>query len=260
MELKNYQACAKIELLENNLFKALSHQLHALNSCDSRKLDETIYISKYVYEKQALKSVVDNPLEEEQMSILDSSIENVKKQKIKTSGSKLLDCIQDFDLELDKFNFEAGSEEMCGTSTLEETSFDYALEDLSDTEGDEDDFNLSLTDSTLELSQIKDDESETESTLKINDLVSKRKLLKKEVSVDITGLNPEEVLVMYHANRILDYYFYEVEEEASVNAIDMLKTAMNFWVEHKFPIEELEKLLLKHINKLSYSLGLLLFW
>ena len=61
------------------------------------------------------------------------------------------------------------------------------------------------------------------------------------------------------AVKILDHYLRLQTEESHVGMKGVLQEAINLWLTHSLPLEQLEELLLTHMPRTVYPLALLLF-
>ncbi|XP_058799619.1 uncharacterized protein LOC131669061 isoform X2 [Phymastichus coffea] len=256
LELKNYQACAKIELLEHNFVEALTYQLKALKECDLaylKPLDDISYVESGDQDNDALK--MNSKLFEKQLerNFEDTLIESVNKQKLKMPVSKSLDSFHTLEQELHTFDDQGGSEDL-----FEDTKFSGVpiTEEPYDTDNKEDrDSPLTSTEDITSHEEIDENSLCSE----YNKLSLGTSLEKRSNYVNENILSSQDLLVMQHAVNIVDFYLHEVEDDACIPMYEMAAVAVNFWVENKFPIEELEKVFKKYMSKIYYALGLLLF-
>ncbi|XP_014210897.1 uncharacterized protein LOC106641130 [Copidosoma floridanum] len=251
-DIKNYQACAKIELLDRNLVEALIYQLRALKECNPDNLETFFNGMRDEYDVDNYKNdqAQDNSKLFEkhvEWNLMENLLESVKKQKIKMPCSKSLDSFQTIEQELHNFDCQGGSEEMFDdlksdpNSESVEMALDQSLEN-----GNKEDEDSSLS------SDINEEMNDNES-------IPVENYDKPGKSILENALSSHELVVMQHAINIVDFYLNEVEEDAYVPMYEVSATAINFWVENKFPIETLEKIFDKYLDKIFYSLGLLLF-
>lgn len=252
VELKYYQACAKLELLEHNFVEALSYQLKALKECDPVNLENfSNGVDNVALDDDDLHQE-NNKLFEKQLErhLVDTLIETVEKQKMKMPASKSLDSFQILEQELHTFDCQGGSEELFEDSKCEDEPIESGLD--SDNKGSKDNSLSSIENSTSQ--EEMDNENSSSSNYD--------KLNSHKLSVDKDNdkfLSHQELLVMQHAINIIDFYLCEVADDSYVPMQKMSAIAINFWVDNKFPVKELEKVFEKHIKKIYYSLGLLLY-
>ncbi|XP_031777146.1 uncharacterized protein LOC100677930 isoform X2 [Nasonia vitripennis] len=259
IELKNYQACAKLELLEHNFVESLVYQFKALKECDPANMEtfsnglSTESLAEDAKGNDVLQE--NNKLFEKHMerNLVDTLMESVKRQKMKMPVSKSLDSFQVIEQELHTFDCQGGSEEMFEDSKYEGMSIEMALED-----DNKEDRSSPLSSAENSISR---EEADNENSLctNYNKMSLNNSMEARSQCANGNALSRQELLVMRHAVNIVDFYLYEVEEDAYVPTYEIAATAINFWVENKFAIEELEKVFDKYIKKVFYALGLLLF-
>ncbi|XP_033611768.1 uncharacterized protein LOC111875606 isoform X4 [Cryptotermes secundus] len=61
------------------------------------------------------------------------------------------------------------------------------------------------------------------------------------------------------AAAVVEYYVSVMEEDSHAMMSRLLQQGIEFWLSHSLPVDHLENLLLKHMSKFFYPLGLLLF-
>ncbi|KAG8235980.1 hypothetical protein J437_LFUL015134 [Ladona fulva] len=71
-------------------------------------------------------------------------------------------------------------------------------------------------------------------------------------------LKPEEELAC-RASLVVEHYASLLEEEGHLMIRRLLEQGINFWLAHSLPLSCLETLLIKHMSKFFYPLGLMLF-
>lgn len=257
-EVKNYQACAKLELLDRNLVESLIYQFKALKECNPENLETICDDSKDKEHKKNRSIKVDDNQENSKLfekhverNLVENLLESVKKEKIKMPGSKSVDSFKMIEQELHNFDCQGGSEEMFDDLKSEpnsesvEMTVDTSME--NGVKEKDDDSSLSSSD------DLKDDVGDLDESNKTVNLIESSK------TSDDLSLNKHELTLMLHAVNIVDFYLNEVENDAYVPIYEISATAINFWVENKFAIEQLEQVFEKYLDKIFYSLGLLLF-
>ncbi|XP_063216868.1 uncharacterized protein LOC134527844 isoform X2 [Bacillus rossius redtenbacheri] len=65
--------------------------------------------------------------------------------------------------------------------------------------------------------------------------------------------------LMQQASVIVEYYVSVMEEDSHAMMNKLLHKGIEFWLQHSLPMDSLENLLLKHMSKFFYPLGLLMF-
>ncbi|XP_011499761.1 PREDICTED: uncharacterized protein LOC105363708 [Ceratosolen solmsi marchali] len=265
IEVKNYQACAKIELLEHNFVEALTYQFKALKECDLTSLESSSNVNSYA--ENSSENLKDNNsiLQENsklfekhvEQNLVDTMIESVEKQKIKMPGSKSLDSFQTIEQELHTFDCQGGSEDLFDDCKYENMSLDMTAQETLQNNNKE---NRESPLSSLENSISQEDTYNDNSLLtNYNALDFNQSSTANSKRAKGFTLNNQELIMMQQAVNIVDFYLYEIEEDAYVPVYEMSAICVNFWLENKFPIEELEKVFYKYMKKIFYSLGLLLF-
>lgn len=255
--MKYYQACAKLELLENNYVEALFYQLKALKECNPSNLESLSngISSENIEPDDDDLHQENNKLFEKQLErhLVDTLIETVEKQKMKMPVSKSLDSFQILDQELHTFDCQGGSEELFEDSKCEDEPVDSGLENHNRESKDS-----SLTSAENSTSQEEMD-NENSSSSYYNKLNSDKLSAENDSRVNKKLMKHQESIVMQHAVNLIDFYLHKVGDDAYVLMQKMLATAINFWIENKYAVKELEKVFEKHIKKIYYSLGLLLY-
>ncbi|KAJ8687906.1 hypothetical protein QAD02_023701, partial [Eretmocerus hayati] len=248
-ELKNYQARAKLQLLEHNFVEAMADQLKALTECDTEFLENLSISPSNEIEPQVVENQDANQENSElferhlEKNVVETLIESVEKQKMKMPVSKSLDSFQLLEQELHTFDCQGGSEELFEDVDREADEKPFQHHDEND------------PDSHFSSDEVSEDTS-TENV--DNSLSNSGPRLIKEIPNEM-NFNQSDLIVMQHAVNIVDFYFYEVEEDANSSINELVGIAINFWKMNNFPIRELEKVFEKHLDKLFYSIGLLLF-
>lgn len=221
-----------------------------------------------LFDKQVVKNLVDS-LEECET-----------KKKIKMSTSRSLDSFEVFDQELHTFDCQGGSEELCEDTKSEDISLDLT-EDAFDNESEESEKNIS--DHHENLNRIREIASApwnrnnfgtvpTMSNGRPKNIVifeetvlSRRTAVFAEGSAELGHIGDSITNnaindMVSDATNIVIFYITEIDEGAHSTMRQILQSALEFWIEHCLSMQKLEKVLLEHINKLYYPLGLLLFW
>ncbi|XP_014238652.1 uncharacterized protein LOC106660234 [Trichogramma pretiosum] len=236
-ELKKYQACAKLDLIERNMIESMTNQLRALkesdpdqlvnidenSSPDDKKINEQLEVNNMLFEKHVERNVVD---------IL---IESAEKEKIKMPVSKSLDSFRILEEELHTFDCQGGSEEMFDADKKE-------ILDLDCSQLSNNDLESSIENVTLTGDDFKD--SSHNDSSKINETIC---------------MDEKETLKMQYAMNIVDFYLSEVEEEQYMTIYDITGLAINFWVENRLDVKDLEKVFIKYMKKIYYPLALLIY-
>ncbi|XP_021913956.1 uncharacterized protein LOC110827029 isoform X3 [Zootermopsis nevadensis] len=75
---------------------------------------------------------------------------------------------------------------------------------------------------------------------------------------EVTG-NTACVDLVGQAASVVEYYVSMMEEDSHAMMSRLLEQGIEFWLSHSLPVDHLENLLLKHMSKFFYPLGLLLF-
>lgn len=256
IELKYYQACAKLELLEHKFVEALSYQLKALKECDPRNLES--FSNGLMFEKNLQDDdshQKNNKLFEKQLErhLVDTLVETVEKQKMKMPASKSLDSFQILEQDLHTFDCQGGSEDLFEDSKCEDEAAETCLEN----DNNESKYSSSLSVENSTSQEEVDNENSSSSNYDRSN--SHKSSLQTELTANNKILNHDEQVVLQHAIKIVDFYFCEVADDSYKSMERMSETAINFWVQNKFPVKELEKVFEKHMKKIYYSLGLLMF-
>lgn len=285
IQLGNWQAASKISLLERNFTDALSYQLKMLNTLDL-KIHK---VSSTCDRNDSFDTVVDEtpPMSDEQnhqikentklfdrhmeKNLVDTLEESEERYKMKMSASRSLDSFESVEQqELHTFDCQGGSEELCEDSKSDDISLDIT-EDALDSVDEEQMRNNGkrmVQDSLsklVNLSRLKESDNETGNTDVLTQIESSA-----EKNLDLTNRNivpvvteakgNQENTVVNEATSIVEFYVNEIEDESHAMMREVLQIAIEFWIKHNLPIENLENVLLRHMSKFFYPLGLLLFW
>lgn len=222
LELQNYQAAAKLALLENNYSSSLTHQLMAVKHCcrSATNLEDNIKLLDQQIEKNLI-----------------NSLEKYENKMKKMPASKSLDSFHQHHME-DFVEFEGGVEELYENSRPDDMSVDL-------TEDSEDEKQLAKEDKEprkLYLRSI---------TPNNHDLAT--------VS-DVSADSQNRSNVTRRALEVVQFYINEVDDDSHPVMRDILHLTLEFWMENHLPIEHLENVFLNNMKKLFYPLGMLLFW
>ena len=182
-------------------------------------------------EKQSINksSTFDNLNDESQLfneqveeDLFNTFEESISKSKLKMSTSKSMDTFSLTEHELHTFDCQGGSEEM----------YEQTHDEVSD--------HLTMTNTIFD--GELDSESESE-------------------SVNNDGFMTTACIdTIKTAMSIVEFYINEIKNLNHTIMCDVLLNAINIWVDHHLPLKFLEKVFLKHLDKVFYPLGLLLFW
>ncbi|XP_066992544.2 uncharacterized protein ca [Anabrus simplex] len=96
--------------------------------------------------------------------------------------------------------------------------------------------------------------SEDQCTVYSNSLGEDHKNPNIEVKTSVEGRR-----LVAHASVVVEYYVSVMEEDSHTMMSQLLQQGFEFWLSHSLPVDRLENLLLKHMPKFFYPLGLLLF-
>ncbi|KAH0535397.1 uncharacterized protein LOC123267719 [Cotesia glomerata] len=235
-ELGNYQARSKLALLEQNYSIALAYQLKTVNPKYYMRHDfqgNEIYQSKMT-SREVNKKFRDNiELFDKQVekNLVETIEECEEKKKMKMSISRSLDSISVVE-ELHTFDCQGGSEDLCEDTKSEDISLDLTEDALDDNEALRDkNININLPNNNNNQENLNQSQ---EKNFKLDNLVN-------------------------DASNVIKFYINEIDEGAQKIMRQILMTVFDFWIKNHLPMECLEKILLEHINKLYYSLGLLVF-
>ncbi|XP_046477721.1 uncharacterized protein ca [Neodiprion pinetum] len=226
-----------------------------------------------------------------EQNLVDTLEESEEKKKMKMSASRSLDSFQSLEQELYTFDCQGGSEELCEDSKSEDISLDIT-EDALDSVYDEQKKN---TFSENVPAFVKNAAQAGENSLpNLSDLTSAPRmseeldsitrnlnhqknancatvsedeqfLAQKKINVinrNILGNEAkgnQENAIVSEATSIVEFYVSEIEDESHATMREVLQIAIEFWIKHNLPIENLENILLRHMSKFFYPLGLLLF-
>ncbi|XP_057334647.1 uncharacterized protein LOC130673595 [Microplitis mediator] len=247
-ELGNYQARSKLALLEQNYSIALAYQLKTVNpeyyARNETQANELNQLRPFAVDEspETVKKVKENTeLFDKQVekNLVETIEESEEKKRMKMSISRSLDSISIVE-ELHTFDCQGGSEELCEDTKSEDISLDLTEDALDDNEAlsHRDDKNINLN-------------------LPNNNHIESADLLNKELAnqdKDIKICNS-----VLDASNVIKFYINEIDESAQKIMRQVLLTIFDFWIKNQLPMGSLEKILLEHINKLYYSLGLLVF-
>ncbi|XP_024936810.1 uncharacterized protein LOC107263725 isoform X2 [Cephus cinctus] len=289
LEMGNYQACSKLALLDRNFSEALSYQLKALNSSYLKPRENTSASKSELQEEQTdpnkdfandesslVKSMSQIKLVKENTELFDRHVEKNIVETLeeceamnttKMSTSRSLDSFRILEQELHTFNCQGGSEELCDDAKSEDISLDITEDALDDdTEANNSAVSISNVisgndDGATSSNHDKDCKNSSEIVntsgvmKKMEDLCSETAI--RSVYKDHMG-NQENYKV-HEASSIVKFYMNEIEEESHSMMCEVLRSALDFWIKYNLPMQHLENVLLEHMNKLFYPLGLLLF-
>lgn len=226
-----------------------------------------------------------------EQNLVDTLEESEEKNKMKMSASRSLDSFQSLEQELHTFDCQGGSEELCEDSKSEDISLDIT-EDALDGVDDEQKKNnpsesvnifikngeqmvenslphiVNLACAPVMLEDLNYDERNVNHPKNADSLsISKNIQRLAEKKLDLTNSNTlepdvkgnQENAVVSEATSIVEFYVSEIEDESHAMMREVLQIAIEFWIKHSLPIENLENVLLRHMSKFFYPLGLLLF-
>ncbi|XP_046742534.1 uncharacterized protein LOC124409162 [Diprion similis] len=226
-----------------------------------------------------------------EQNLVDTLEKSEEKKKIKMSASRSLDSFQSLEQELYTFDCQGGSEELCEDSKSEDISLDIT-EDALDSVYDEQKKNSfsenvtvfgknaeqaieksvpNVADLTLapgiseELDSVARSLNHRENSTCIT--VSEVEQFSAQKKMNVINRNilgneakgNQENAVVSEATSIVEFYVSEIEDESHATMRDVLQIAIEFWIKHNLPIGNLENILLRHMSKFFYPLGLLLF-
>lgn len=228
-----------------------------------------------------------------EQNLVDTLEQSEEKKKMKMSASRSLDSFQSMEQELYTFDCQGGSEELCEDSKSDDISLDIT-EDALDSIDEEQRRNNNLETA----GKLVENEKQLLENPQLNlvDLACD-KVMSKELSHDVVSLNNfkktdcpsssedsrslakkkdndltnrnlstteakgnQENAVVSEATSIVEFYVNEIEDESHTIMREVLQIAIEFWIKHNLPMENLENVLLRHMSKFFYPLGLLLFW
>lgn len=238
VSLKNFQAASKLALLDGSYPLALSYQLEAIKHQNLS--------SAQIQEKQHdLKENIKRFDEQIERNLIDTFEESENKTKMKMPNSKSLDTFQLLGQdELHTFNCQGGSEELC-----EESKDD-----------DQEEMNLELKEEEVKCNghEPPKENGVSERTLYIRSITPDGQSVSENKNRNQTANKNDELLK--RATEAIEFYINDIDDESHEVMRDILQLALDFWVENELSIDSLESVLLKHMQKLFYPLGMLLFW
>lgn len=295
--MENYQACSKIAALENDILAAFNYQLkvldilsiqsssnyivaemsHEATDIDAKtsmiasentnllktspKLRRNIKRNTELFNKQAKKN------------LMESLEDSVAKISMKVPTSRSLNNLQVLTQELYSFDCEGGSEELCrnkkSDAPAEHSNSEFnIIEDEQQERGE----NLisNKNDSSLQHENIVD--SSTQDVVRSSDSMkillnikdSHKNLYdtyeEKTVFSDKASSCFQNNYIINETIKALKYYLNNINNETNILKCEILQNAIDFWIEHNFPMQSLENVFLEHLNTMYYPLGLLLFW
>lgn len=256
-------------LSSNEVADAKNENVKDQGEIDERTIEakiEQLKTNTELFDKQVVKNLVD------------SLEECVSKKRIKMPASRSLDSFQVLEQELHTFDCQGGSEELCEDTKSEDISLDLTEDAL---DNDEDN---NITKYNKNLDRMRDivvRQHTNQLNLSFCNNHDDHVPINSEVTRQTSAINNETFSRRYndilHANGdcltenqvnhllsdatgVIKFYMNEIDDTAHTTMRKVLHTTLEFWIEHNLPIHVLEKVLLEHINKLFYPLGLLLFW
>lgn len=289
--MENYQACSKIATLEGNILAAFMYQLKMLHklslqssancltaevSCETiepitkitarniKDLSQNIKKNTELFNRQAEKNLVE--------SLEDS----VARNWMKIPTSKSLNNLQAFAQELYSFDCQGGLEELCKkrknndlSSNMNAKYFDTEFNVKQDEQQEwieelifnKNDVLSQCKSFTHNSAQNLTRSTGTETILHINDNQTDQYDIYREETVlsDKMSSHFQRNYVINETIKALRYYLSNINKETNTVKCMILQRAINFWVEHNFPIQSLEDVFLEHIPIIYYPLGILLF-
>ncbi|XP_076756092.1 RCC1 and BTB domain containing protein claret isoform X2 [Xylocopa sonorina] len=278
VELRNYQACSKIAMLQHNISDAFSYQLkilHALSleSCSKVKSENSRPKMKRRSREESnlkrsssahhVKKNTELFNKQVEKNLIDSVEDCAAKNKMKIPASKSLNSLQMLQQELYSFDCQGGLEELCRDVKCDNTPVGIFEDSCnSDTSSDTDEWmeNLMFKENELRkqgnAGRSTDDSSGGSTPMKETvDQLSKGNETFCETKITRSRQNS----VTSEAIKVLKFFLNEMENEADTVKCKMLQDALDFWVEHDLPIQSIENVFLEHIQSIFYPLGLLLF-
>ena len=248
----NKQACAKLALLEHNFADSLRYQLESLMDDELvREVNNEDYFVSSIYNesingKQLKKKspMLNNSNkssrlfnEQAEKDLINNFEESVSKRILKMSASKSMDTFSLTDEELNTFDYQGGSEEMC-----EQTEYDTAVDQLT------------------KCRFVNDHKFKSNKSF---EWVTNENLSEVVLNEE-SGINYENSFVyidkIAKAIRIIEFYIKRIEKLNYTILRDVLLNAIDIWIDHHLPLLFLETIFLKHLDKTFYPLSLLLFW
>ncbi|XP_034951162.1 uncharacterized protein ca [Chelonus insularis] len=250
-ELGNYQARAKLALLEQNFSISLAYQLKTLNPenyktvlmSSARESNETI--KKSCEKLKENTELFDKQVEK---NLVDTLEENESKKKIKMSISKSLDSINILEQELHTFDCQGGSEELCEDTKSYDISFDLT----EDTLDNDNDLPVLLSNKESFNNDLNNEDKNINNNNRTMQMNCQEHNEQEESSNEMKA-------IIVDASKIIKFYINEIEESMQKVLRQILQTIFDFWIKNHFPMDVLEQLLTENINKLYYPLGLLIF-
>lgn len=229
-EVGNYQGYSKLALLEQNIPTALVYQL--------KSLDAFIYNSNSVDFNRCVEKIKENTelfIKQSEKNFVDTLDEYELKKKQKMSISRSLDSIYLTQAqELYTFDCQGGSEELCDDTKIN-------------------DIPLDLTDNDIDTKIFSSNNSICHQ-INRQDIITTTNNDNEEMS-----LTTCRDIIISDALNVISFYINEVDDCAQAILHQILQTIFDYWIKNTFPMESLENYLIKHLDKLFYSLGLILF-
>ncbi|XP_012265195.2 uncharacterized protein LOC105691366 isoform X1 [Athalia rosae] len=248
--------------------------------------DKTENLKTFVAQAKQIKENTELFDKHMEQNLVDTLEESEEKNRLKMSASRSLDSFQSLEQELHTFDCQGGSEELCEDSKSEDISLDITEDTLDNVDdgqgrnnfiendcvivknGDQVVENVlpnSVPEMNEELdSDVKNFNYSTDMhcpSISNNVYSSAQQKLdfanRNELDGDVKG--NQENAVVSEATSIVEFYVSEIEDESHAMMREVLQIAIEFWIEHNLPIENLENILLQHMSKFFYPLGLLLF-
>ncbi|XP_076627928.1 RCC1 and BTB domain containing protein claret isoform X2 [Colletes latitarsis] len=278
IELENYQACSKIAMLQHNVSDAFAYQLKILHALSLRfrakiksseslckktekKIAENSDLKKMTSSTRHVKNNTELFNKQVEKNLIDSVEDCAVKNKMKIPASRSLNSLQLLQEELYTFDCQGGSEELCKDMKCENAPLD-AFEDTfdSDISSDLEEWmeNIIFKDNQLQKQEKAAGSSEVHSvtTAAKKDVADQDRnatFYEKKVS------HSRQDNVINEAVKVIKFFLSEMENETDMVKCKILQDALDFWIEHNFPIQSIENLFLEYIQLIFYPLGLLLF-
>ncbi|XP_072761626.1 uncharacterized protein Ca isoform X2 [Anoplolepis gracilipes] len=296
IELENYQACSKIAALDGDILAAFTYQLKTLHklsvrSSVSHSMSETIpreSTTKIISQNadatkgsvscRSIKKNTELFNRQAEKNLMESLENSVARSWTKIPTSRSLNNLQAIAQELYSFDCQGGSEELCITRRKEEESPSNAgqISGIESSANNEDeqrewienlifDENESVSHKNISRSNAQNFTRSICAKTIVNNVNNDSQMnqcdaYKENIMFsDKVSSRSQRNYVINETIKALKFYLNSIGNEASTLKCEVLRSAIQFWVEHDLPMQSLENVFLEHICIIYYPLGLLLF-
>lgn len=291
--MENYQACSKIAALDGNILAAFNYQLKMLHKLSlqssANSITETIHESlstiKITRNTDTIKDSISTHNirkntelfnKQAEKNLMESLEDSVAKNWAKIPTSRSLNNLQTLAQELYTFDCQGGLEGLCKNQRNEDLPSANVNADYSDVKSNANEENeqqewidnlvFNENDSLPQHKNVAHSSAQNLTRLICTGIMSNINnnqtdtYKEKNVLSDKTSSRSQRNYVINETIKTLKFYLSNIDNETNISKCELLKSAIDFWIEHNLPVQSLENIFLEYIHIIYYPLGLLLFW